>query len=403
MPANCGTRGEFLNLCHFLDRASDAAFAIDADLQITGWNQGAESLLGHSSAAVNGQRCSEVLQAVLPNGTPLCGPMCTGAMCLARCEPFAVALCRARHRDGHWIPLSISSIVTRCSGASGTDCESAAMLFLHNPAGNQTAAQPANAIPRVFTFGQFGLVIGNRVIAIENWARQQSLTLLKYLLINRGTEVHRERLMDCLWPETNLSRARGRLKVAIYFLRDQFRREGLRDPIVATTNAGYLLNRGSLWVDAEQFELMIHQGAVLQGRALWREALRCYEDACRLYRGDYLQDELYSAWCAEERERLRELHLDVLARMTRIYTEQDQYDQAAYVCRKALAHEPCREGFHRALMSCLAHLGRADEALMQYRLCRSVLIKEIGTEPMPETRRLYEDIRKRAGSSAAPR
>lgn len=385
-------KGRTVNVSELLDRASDAAFAVDTDLKITGWNQGAESLLGYPAEAVSGQRCGEVLRAIFPNGTPLCGPLCTGALCLSRCQPFAIDSCRARHRDGHWVPLSISSIVARSLERSLPGSQPVAILFLHNASGAQYA-RSIDGVPRIFTFGQFGLVINNRVVAVENWARQQALTLLKYLLTHRGTEVHRERLMDCLWPDANQLQTRGRLKVAIYFLRNQFREAGVRDPVVATTNAGYLLNRGAVWVDSEHFEQLVREGAVLQSRRLWQEALRCYQDACVLYRGDYLQDELYAAWCAEERERLRETYLDVLARMARIYTEHDQYPEAVYVCRKALAREPCREGFHRTLMSGLAQLGRADEALAQYRRCRAVLAEEIGVEPMRETQRLYEDIR----------
>ncbi|MBI1732874.1 MAG: winged helix-turn-helix domain-containing protein [Gammaproteobacteria bacterium] len=386
-------------MCDLLDRASDAALAVDTNLKITGWNQGAESLLGYSAEAVSGMRCGEVLQAILPNGTPLCGPLCTGGLCLSRSEPFSIDLCRARHRDGHWVTVSISSIVTRFCGNPLPGCQPVAIFFLHNAAGAQ-CAQSINGMPRLFTFGQFGLVINNRVVAVENWARRQALTLLKYLLTYRGTEVHRERLMDCLWPDANQSQSRGRLKVTVYFLRNQFREVGVRDPIVATTNAGYLLNRGAVWLDSEYFDQLIREGAVLQGRRRWQEALRCYQDACLLYRGDYLQEDLYADWCAEERERLRETHLDVLARMACIYTEHEQYAEAVYVCRKALAHEPCREGFHRTLMSCLAQLGRADEALAQYRRCQSVLAREIGVGPMPETERLYRHIL--AGNALLP-
>lgn len=391
-----------MNVCDLLDWASDAALAVDTNLRITGWNQGAESLLGYSAKAVSGRRCGEVLQAVLSNGAPLCGPLCTGADCLSRCEPFSIALCRARHRDGHWVPVSISSIVTRSREHSRREFQPVAILFLHAAAGAQ-CARSVNGMPRIFTFGQFGLVINNGEVAVDSWARQQALTVLKYLLTCRGTEVHRERLMDCVWPDANEAQARGRLKVTVYFLRNQFRKAGVRDPIVATTNAGYLLNRGAVWVDADYFERLIREGAVLQGRQLWQEALRCYQDACLLYRGEYLQEDLYAPWCAEERERLRETYLDVLARMACIYTEHDQYAEAVYVCRKALAHEPCREGFHRTLMSCLAQLGRADEALAQYRRCRCVLAEEIGVEPMPETQRLYQDICARADPHSHPR
>ena len=38
------------------------------------------------------------------------------------------------------------------------------------------------------------------------------------------------------------------------------------------------------------------------------------------------------------------------------------------------------------------HLGRIDSAIAQYRQCRTVLGREFGVEPMPETQQLYQQV-----------
>jgi DNA-binding SARP family transcriptional activator len=43
-------------------------------------------------------------------------------------------------------------------------------------------------------------------------------------------------------------------------------------------------------------------------------------------------------------------------------------------------------------MRYLVNLGRTDSALAQYRQCRSVLWREFGVEPMPETQQIYQQI-----------
>jgi DNA-binding SARP family transcriptional activator len=43
-------------------------------------------------------------------------------------------------------------------------------------------------------------------------------------------------------------------------------------------------------------------------------------------------------------------------------------------------------------MQYLVRLGRADWAIAQFRHCQTVLAREFGVEPMPETQRLYREI-----------
>ncbi|HEY4774722.1 MAG TPA: bacterial transcriptional activator domain-containing protein, partial [Xanthobacteraceae bacterium] len=73
---------------------------------------------------------------------------------------------------------------------------------------------------------------------------------------------------------------------------------------------------------------------------------------------------------------------------------------------RGLVHEPCREGFHRALMICLARLGQRDRLIAHYEHCRRVLKAELSVGPTPETERLYRDLvvdGKAGASGAKPR
>jgi DNA-binding SARP family transcriptional activator len=52
-------------------------------------------------------------------------------------------------------------------------------------------------------------------------------------------------------------------------------------------------------------------------------------------------------------------------------------------------------------MKYLVKYGRPDLALAQYRHCQQVLAREFGTEPLPETQRLYQKILKGDNSARA--
>ena len=124
----------------------------------------------------------------------------------------------------------------------------------------------------------------------------------------------------------------------------------------------------------------------------WEDALHSYREAQRLYRGDYMEENIHADWCAEERARLREVHLEMLASMAECYAACDRYAEAVSLYRSILVDDPCREGIHRMLMGHLARLGHFDSAIAQYHHCARILAEELDVEPMPETRRLYERI-----------
>lgn len=376
---------------YLVDYASDATFAIDGRLKIVAWSYGARRLLGYTRREVLGRHCSEVLQAVLPSGAPLCAPGCEGAYCFERFQPFAAPECLAHHKDGSWVPVGLATVVAS-KRARNADSRSGIAAIFMRPTGEEAERVWAGNILRISTFGRFGLAAGGHSLTVEKWERKQALTLLKFLVVHLGQALPREVLIDCLWPETDERSGWERLKVTVYYLRRQLRAAGISEEIVKTVDKAYMLRREVVWVDAQVFEACIAEGYAYQERQRWDDALDRYSAARRLYRGDYLGEDLYVDWCAEERERLRAIHLEMLAYMAECHAELGHFTEAVAVCRAILVDDPCREGIHRALMKFLVRLGNNDAALAQYRHCQRVLADELGVDPMPTTQRLYRQI-----------
>ena len=77
-------------------------------------------------------------------------------------------------------------------------------------------------------------------------------------------------------------------------------------------------------------------------------------------------------------------------------------ETAVQTALKLLGLDPLQEPVHRVLMRLYADLGRRAAALRQYQQCVSVLARELGAEPEPRTKALYQDIlRQRTTRSAA--
>lgn len=391
LPEKPAIETNSVTVLQLVDGASDAAFAIDDHHQVVVWNKAAEQLLGYSAGEVIGQRCGEILQSVLPGGEPLCLPDCEMFRCFRRCQPSGVPECRVRRKDGNWVIVGYSSLVMPGQVQESANGAIVAVVFLHEIE-EQHVQIPQRGLLQIFTLGKFGLVANSRGIVVDKWKRRQAVTLLKILATHLDRPVHRERILDCLWPDVDEERGWGRLKVTMYYLRTQLRASGVGEDAVQTVGNAYLLRRDAVWVDAENFEKLVTEGRTLESKGRCDDALHCYDEAQSLYRGDYLEQEVFADWCAEERERLSEIYMEMLTRKAGCHAQRGEFVEAAQVCRKALVHDPCRESFHCSLMQYLVHLGRADWAIAQYRNCQNVLAREFGVEPMPETQRLHQKI-----------
>ena len=74
--------------------------------------------------------------------------------------------------------------------------------------------------------------------------------------------------------------------------------------------------------------------------------------------------------------------------------EEGRYERAADIYRKAISLDEYLEGAHRGLMRSYALLGERGRALEHYESLVGVLGEALGTEPSPETRLLYEELRR---------
>ena len=390
-PEKLALEKDTISVSRLVEGASDAAFAVDDHHHVIAWNAGAEKLLGYTADEVIGRRCAEILQSVLPGGEPLCMPDCEVFRCFHSGHAKGVPCCRTRTKNGAWVNISYSSMLMPGQIQQPASGSAVALVFLHEKE-NRLMQVSKQGLLQIFTLGKFALAANGCGLEIEKWKRRQAVTLLKILVTHLDRPVHRERILDCLWPDVDEERGWGRLKVTMYYLRTQLRASGAGDNAIQTVGNAYLLRRDAVWVDWENFEKLVTEGRALQARERIDEALRCYDEAQFLYRGDYLEQDVFADCFAEERERLGEVYMELLTRKAECHAQRSEYVEAVQVCRKALVHDPCRESFHCSLMQYLVQLGRVDWAIAQFRHCQTVLAREFGVEPMAETQRLYQHI-----------
>ena len=216
---------------------------------------------------------------------------------------------------------------------------------------------------RLTLFGGFQARLGpGGVLSLSS---RKAQALLAYLGAHPGQAHPRDKLAALLWGESRGEQARDGLRHALAALRQAL--PATAPPILLAEGHTLALSPAGLEVDVATFE-----------RCVAESTPAALERAAGLYAGDLLSgfsvsEPMFEEWLVQERERLRELALEALAKLLAHQGKTGATEQAIKSAVRLLALDPLREVVHRALMRLYARVGRRGSALHQYQLC-------VGTE-----------------------
>lgn len=205
-------------------------------------------------------------------------------------------------------------------------------------------------------------------------------SLLAYLLLHRDAPQSRKHLAFLLWQDSPEAQAHGSLRSLFLRLRKVLPEAGRF--IAADTHTLQWRADAPFTLDVDDFEKVAAQTAS-------RAAL---EKAVNLYRGELLPA-CYDEWLLPERERLRELYVDSLARLVGLSEEAQEYQTAIGYTRRLLHADPVGEEAYRKLMQLYARTGDRANVVRVYQTCVAVMKRELDAEPGLSTRQLFEQLR----------
>jgi DNA-binding SARP family transcriptional activator len=233
---------------------------------------------------------------------------------------------------------------------------------------------------------------------VERWQSVKARSVFQYLLARRGQPVAKEILAEMLWPGCAPRVAGNNLKAAVYGLRRTLRDilgGGRTSACLLYVQGSYLISPEiDLWVDVDEFERHCALGRRFEKGHREPEAVREYEKAEALYRGDYLENEPCEEWTLMLREALIDSYLLVLGRLAEHSLRDFDYDGCIAYSQKILSKDPCREDAYRRLMTCHGRLNQRSRALRWYEICRRTVRTELDAEPDDETSALYHRLLK---------
>ena len=262
-------------------------------------------------------------------------------------------------------------------------------------AASEVPAQTASAKPttaadlRIFALGPARVERGEQPLAPSDFGYAKPRELLFYLLSYPEGRT-KGQIGLALWPEASPSQLRGVLHEALRRLRQAL---GGSERIVHR-GGRYAFERSLDYsFDVEAFEAELAAARGSEGEAPER-AIAHLEEAAALYKGKFLEDSLEWEWAKERREELGRRHQQALLSLGGLLLEEGSHERAAEIYRKAIGQDEYLEGAYRGLMRSCALMGERGRALEHYRSLVGVLEEGLGTAPAPETRALYEELRR---------
>lgn len=236
-------------------------------------------------------------------------------------------------------------------------------------------------------FGEFSLNDGNTAVQTVGAPRLQSL--LAHLVLQRGISLSRRHLAFNLWPDSSEAQARTNLRREVHSLRQAL--PALDVFLSVDTQTLRWSVDAPFTLDVADFEQAVAE-AKQAGNAVPGSALRAMlERAISLYKGDLLPG-CYDDFILNERERLHQMYLTVLAQAIDLLQQQRDYPSAIECAQRLLRADPLAEEAYLHLIRLYALNGERARSLRAYHKCVTVLQQELGVEPGSATRHAYEQV-----------
>lgn len=245
--------------------------------------------------------------------------------------------------------------------------------------------------------GTFAASVDGVAVDEARWTRRQAALVVKVLALAPNHRLHQDQVMDVLWPGADRDTASNGLHKMVHLARHAL------EPQLRAGNDSRFLQRqegqlclvapDAVLVDADAFEMTALRAIRDNDEASCREAIA-------LYLGDLLPADRFADWATARRDRLRTLHLQVLATLAQRLSLRGELAEAIRTLQDLLAVDPANEPAHRGLMECFARAGARAQALRQFEHCRTVLDRELAAAPDASTQALRDRIL--AGGAGSP-
>ncbi|RAW15075.1 hypothetical protein DC345_13570 [Paenibacillus taichungensis] len=236
----------------------------------------------------------------------------------------------------------------------------------------------------------FVQLLGTFRVAITNgktmmWRTAKEKELFAYLLLNNPatSAVHRDRIIEKLWPDEPYEKAKIYLHTCVSLLRKNLRNVGI-EHLLRYKSEHYILDKERIRADVYDFldiSFRMEQEDM---------PISLIEQTLHLYLDELLPQEDYP-WIVELSHKLEQISLELKLKLSEKYLDSRNGRKAAEAAERAISQSPYEEEAYRRAMQAYLYMGKHDHVLRIYRNLKERLT-ELNIQPSFLTRQLYEQI-----------
>ena len=254
------------------------------------------------------------------------------------------------------------------------------MKNTHGSPGPTSEALPARVGIQIL--GSLRVCRGGVILHAHDLGGPKPRQILEILLLQLGTPVSKEHLIDLLWGGNPPAEAQPTLESYVCVLRRHLQPGAGKTGPLQTVNGGYVMAKALVDLDLDRFDALLR----LAQHSRAADALPWLSEALELAAGPLLGSELLPAWAADERSRhaarVTEARILAAESATALFRPGEAVGWAA----QAADGDPLNQRAWTALVLGLELAGRPTDGLAAFDRCRRILNRELGCAPGPDLR-----------------
>jgi two-component system, LytTR family, response regulator len=201
---------------------------------------------------------------------------------------------------------------------------------------------------------------GKKVI----WQRTKAEELFAFLLMNNGNYVHKDTILEYLWPEYERSKALPILQTSICKIRNifsDFKKEVLID---------YKGSKYGLFLNAVEYDYAKLERAIANYSVTNIATYENLEKACKSFGNGFLTQQCY-VWSMERSEEIRKKLERIMKEILYEYTSNQNFEKQLIVLELLVVLAPHEEEIYYKLLIILEKLGKYTEVVQRIQLIKN--------------------------------
>lgn len=190
--------------------------------------------------------------------------------------------------------------------------------------GRNAKKNDTSEIVQVRAFGGLSFFYGDSRISIV-WGSQKARLLFCSLLVTYDHWIHRDKLIEILWPGCDVACGVNNFKTTLSRLRKSFSGAHSINPVI-TQGEAIRINSALICLDVSDFQTNATTGIKMFARGDLKAARQYLEAAQDLYTAEFLPEEPFNSYLTAARKEYAELNASVITTLSRIYQHEGNSD-----------------------------------------------------------------------------